>query len=111
MDIVPMVLHAAGLSLPSDRTLDGKDPTAALTGRASSPHKYLYWSWGSRSNAIRKGRYKLIRERNSTNQDWQLFDLKTDIGETANLLAERPEIAEQLKAEYERWKKEVTNVR
>ncbi|NOR67751.1 MAG: sulfatase-like hydrolase/transferase, partial [Woeseiaceae bacterium] len=111
MDIVPMALHAAGLSLPSDRNLDGKDPTAALTGRASSPHKYLYWSWGSRSNAIRKGRYKLIRERNSTNQDWQLFDLQTDIGETSNLLAERPEIAEQLKAEYERWEKEVANVR
>ncbi len=111
MDIVPMALHAAGLSLPTDRVLDGKDPTASLTGRAPSPHKYLYWSWGNKSNAIRKGRYKLIRERNSTNQDWQLFDLQTDIGETANLLAARPEIAEQLKTEYERWEKEVTNVR
>jgi arylsulfatase A-like enzyme len=111
MDIVPMALHAAGLSIPTDRVLDGKDPTAALAGRAPSPHTYLYWSWGSRSNAIRKGRYKLIRERNSTNQDWQLFDLQNDIGETANLLAARPEIAEQLKTEYERWEKEVTKKR
>ena len=111
MDIVPMALHAAGLSLPTDRILDGKDPTAALADKAPSPHKYLYWSWGSRSNAIRKGRYKLIRERNSTNQDWQLFDLQNDIGETANLFAAKPEIAEQLKTEYERWEKEVTTER
>ncbi len=111
MDIVPMVLHAAGLPLPSDRTLDGRKPTAALAGKAPSPHKYLYWSWGSKSNAIRKGRYKLIRERNSTNQDWQLFDLQNDIGETANLLSAKPEIAEQLRTEYERWEKDVTNLR
>jgi arylsulfatase A-like enzyme len=108
MDIVPMVLHTASLPLPSDRILDGKDPTATLAGKAPSPHKYLYWSWGSRSNAIRKGRYKLIREQNSTNRDWQLFDLQTDIGETANLLAKKSEIAEQLKTEYQRWEKEVT---
>lgn len=108
MDFVPMVLRAAGLALPSDRVLDGKDPTAALTGEEPSPHKYLYWRWGDKSVAIRMGRYKLLREQQSTNPDWQLFDLQSDIGETANLLAARPELAEQLKAEYERWEKEAT---
>jgi len=111
MDFVPMVLHAAGLALPADRVLDGKDPTAALAGRAPSPHKYLYWRWGTNSAAIRMGRYKLIRERYSTSQEWQLFDLQTDIGETANLLASRPELAEHLKAEYEHWEKEATSGR
>jgi len=106
-----MVLRAAGLSLPADRVLDGKDPTAALAGRASSPHTYLYWRWGSSSAAIRMGRYKLIRERYSTNQDWQLFDLQNDVGETANLLAAKPQLAEHLKAEYERWEKEATGGR
>jgi len=99
---------ASGLPLPSDRVLDGKDPTAALSGRASSPHMYLYWRWGSKSAAIRMGRYKLIREQYSTNQNWQLFDLQTDIGETANLLTSKPELAEELKAQYERWEKEAT---
>jgi arylsulfatase A-like enzyme len=108
MDFVPMALRAAGLALPSDRVLDGKDPTAALAGEGPSPHKYLYWRWGDRSAAIRMGRFKLLREQQSTNPDWQLFDLQTDIGETANLLAARPGLAEQLKAEYERWEKEAT---
>jgi hypothetical protein len=48
------------------------------------------------------GRYKLIRERYSTSQDWQLFDLQTDIGETANLRAAHPDLADRLQAEYHR---------
>ncbi len=106
MDFVPMALSAAGLDLPTDRFLDGKDPTAALAGRAPSPHKYLYWRFGSNNAAIRMGRYKLTREKQSTNQDWQLFDLETDIGETANLRSARPELAEQLIAEHARWEKD-----
>jgi len=108
MDFVPMALRAAGLAPPSDRVLDGKDPTEALAGEQSSPHKYLYWCWGSKSAAIRMGRYKLLREQQSTNQDWQLFDLQTDIGETANLSSARPQLAEKLRAEHERWEKEAS---
>jgi hypothetical protein len=55
------------------------------------------------------GRYKLLREQQSTNQDWQLFDLQADIGETANLLAARADLAEHLRAEYERWEKDATS--
>jgi len=109
MDFVPMTLRAAGLALPSDRVLDGRDPTTALAGRGLSPHKYLYWRWGSNSAAIRMGRYKLLQEKQSTNQNWQLFDLQTDIGETANLVSAKPELAEQLETEYERWEKEATS--
>lgn len=111
MDFVPMALRAAGLAIPSNRVLDGKDPTAALAGKGPSPHRYLYWRWGSNSTAIRMGRYKLLREKQSTNQNWQLFDLQTDIGETANLVSAKPEIAERLETEYERWEKEATSGR
>jgi hypothetical protein len=52
------------------------------------------------------GRYKLTREKQSTNQDWQLFDLETDIGETANLRSARAELVKRLIAEYERWEKD-----
>jgi len=111
MDFVPMALRAAGLAPPSDRLLDGKDPTAALAGEGPSPHKYLYWRWGEKSAAIRMGRFKLLREQQSTNQDWQLFDLQADMGETANLIAEKPDLAEHLRTEYERWEKEAAGGR
>ena len=104
-----MALRAAGLSLPSDRVLDGKDPTGALAGEGLSPHQYLYWRWGVKSAAIRMGRYKLLREQQSTNPNWQLFDLETDIGESANLASAKPELAKKLEAEYERWEKDILN--
>ncbi|MHC4398276.1 MAG: sulfatase-like hydrolase/transferase [Planctomycetota bacterium] len=106
MDFVPMAIAAAGLPLAGDRTLDGKDPTAALAGRSGSPHEYLYWKWGSQSTAIRMGRYKLIRERYSRTRDFQLFDLQNDLGETKNLLAEKPDLARRLEAELTRWEEE-----
>ena len=102
-----MVLRVAGLDLPTGRFLDGRDPTAALAGRTPSPRNYLYWSLGSSSAAIRMGRYKLLHEKQSTNQDWQIFDLETDIGETSNLRSAKPKLAEHLMAEYERWEKDV----
>jgi arylsulfatase A-like enzyme len=102
MDFLPTALRAAGLALPTGRVLDGRDCTDALAGRAASPHPCLYWKWGTRSEAIRMGRYKLIRERYSTSQDWQLFDLQTDIGETANLRAAHPDLADRLQTEYRR---------
>jgi hypothetical protein len=52
------------------------------------------------------GRYKLTREKASTNQDWQLFDLETDVGETANLRSAKPELADKMIAAYERWEKD-----
>ena len=109
MDFVPMALRLAGLDPPADCVLDGKDPTDALTGRAASPHKYLYWRWGKIGAAIRMGRYKLIREQDSPGRNWQLFDLANDPGESTDLITERPRLAERLRAEYERWTAEVAS--
>lgn len=112
MDFVPMALKAAELdlltlpTLPTDGTFDGRDPTATLAGEAPSPHQYLYWQWGSKSAAVRQGQYKLIRESKSRTRDWQLFDLSTDLGETTNLAASKPELAGRLEAEFERWRKD-----
>jgi arylsulfatase A-like enzyme len=108
LDLLPMALRAAGLELPGDRILDGRDPTATLAGEAPSPHERLCWRWGSRGTAIRQGRYKLLRESQARTRDWQLFDLETDIGETKNLSAERPELARKLQAAFERWECDTT---
>jgi len=103
MDIVPMALAAAELDVPTEGVLDGKNPIAALAGEAPSPHQSLCWQWGSGSAAIRMGKYKLIKERRSRTREWQLFDLHTDVGETRNLVAAKPELAQQLESEFERW--------
>jgi len=97
-----MILKLAGVAPPKNRIFDGKDPTTALTGRHPSPHSFLCWVWGS-STAIRQGRFKLIREKYSTSKDWQLFDLQTDVGETYNLTAARPELVQQWQDQLDGW--------
>lgn len=104
MDFVALALNLAGLDLPKDRVLDGKNPIATLTGQAPSPHKYLYWRWGGQYRAIRFGQFKLIME--SSSRGWELFDLKSDIGETKNLFAVKPDLARQLEMEYTGWLRE-----
>ena len=37
LDVLPMIVTAAGGKLPADRRLDGRDPTPALAGKAASP--------------------------------------------------------------------------
>ena len=62
MDFLPMILNAVGVAPPEDRVLDGRDPTAVLAGKASSPHESLFWRYDG-SDAVRHGRYKLARDR------------------------------------------------
>jgi arylsulfatase A len=108
MDFVPLAFRAAGLALLADSKLDGKDPTDTLAGRSGSPHASLCWQWGKAGFAIRMGRYKLIREQDTPKQDWQLFDLQTDIGESTDLRAAKPDVAERLQTESERWMADIT---
>jgi len=38
-----------------------------------------------------------------SNQDWELFDIKTDPGQSHNIAARHPDIVKQLKVAYDRW--------
>ena len=104
MDFFPMILEAAGATLPDDRIIDGRDPTAALAGEAASPHKALFWKY-NRSSAVREGRYKLVKPR--TGKSWELYDLAADPGETNDLAEDRPDVAARLTREFERWSESV----
>jgi arylsulfatase A len=103
-DLFPMIALAAGGRVPEDRVIDGRDPTTTLAGKASSPHETIFFQYGSYS-AVRSGRYKLLRT--APDESFQLFDLQTDIGETQDLAAERPDLAARLSRRYEQWEAEV----
>lgn len=105
MDLLPMIVSAAGGRLPGDRILDGRDPTRALSGQAASPHEALFFHYGSAS-AMREGGYKLFR-RNAASP-WELFDLRSDPGETANLAASDPEQLRAMSQSFDRWWDTVT---
>ena len=44
MDILPTALAAAGIEIPEEMKVDGKNIMPLLQGEEQQPHKYLYWA-------------------------------------------------------------------
>jgi len=75
------------------------------------PERALYWHYPHYSNqggapggAIREGEWKLIEFFADGRRE--LFNLRQDPGETTNLVARRPEIANRLGTRLAAWRKE-----
>lgn len=100
LDLFPTALAAAGLTPPPELKLDGVNLLPFLEGKqAGKPHETLYWRFKPQW-AIRDGDYKLLQSREGKPQ---LFDLSKDLAESHDLSAEKPDIAEQLRAKYDAW--------
>lgn len=59
MDLFVTSLKAAGLALPMDRVIDGKDIMPLLTSDAKSPHEVIFGHAGPRLAVVRDARWKL----------------------------------------------------
>jgi arylsulfatase A-like enzyme len=121
IDLLPTFAKLIGATLPSDRIIDGKDISPLMLGKpgAASPHDAFYYYWAKRLQAVRSGQWKLIfpheynhpaiaggggrpgkyaRER----IELSLFDLKNDVSETTNVIADHPDVVQRLHALAER---------
>src|SRR5207248_3559670 len=80
-DIDPTVCALAGVPVPEG--LDGKDLSPILRGESDRVRDAVFLAYRSVQRAVRRGDWKLIRypEIHKT----QLFDLKSDPGETVDL--------------------------
>jgi len=103
IDLLPMILSAAGLSASGNLKLDGRDPTATLAGKARSPHEYLFFEFRN-WNAVRSGRWKIVRSRSDA--AFELYDLMTDWSETHDVAKQQPEIAGRLTRAFETWREQ-----
>lgn len=87
----------AGVQAPA--RLDSASLVPALEGRAERPsHDYFYWEFhegGFKQATLYQGRWKAIRQ-GAPDRPVQLFDLRADPGETTNIAANQPVIAEKL---------------
>ena len=100
MDILPTAVAAAGLKLPADNTLDGKNILPVLEGKVDILHEDLFWSEGSNGEwAVRSGNWKLVVIKDQI----ELFNLKDDVSESINLADKNPKIVKKLSAKYEVW--------
>ena len=103
LDIHPTAVAASG-GETSAAGLDGVDLLPLLTGKSKvAPHPVLYWRFGAQ-RAIRKGPWKLLKQ---ANEEWQLYQLQSDISEQHNLASSMSEKREELEADYEAWDKQL----
>jgi len=91
-DVMPTFVKLAGGQIPTDRKIDGGDiwPLLIDAAGAQSPHNDFYYYRGLKLEAVRSGPWKLHLEKD------ELFNLQTDIGESANVAAANPEVVKRL---------------
>lgn len=125
IDVVPTLLDLAGIPRPAGVRFDGISLARLLKGeKMDDGGRSIFSQWhrgdapeAGRAFAVRSGRYKLLQphgaqERwNRDEREYLLFDVISDPFETKNIAADRPEIVEKLKKDYERWFADVTGSR
>ncbi len=105
LDFLPTSLAAADSADLTPKNLDGVNLLPFLSGeKNSAPHATLFWRSGGPggNNAVRRGSMKLVRLGKA---EPELYDLATDIGESKNLAAEKPEMVKELVSAIAEWEK------
>ena len=99
LDILPTAAVAGGANLPKERKLDGVNLLPFLTGeKKTAPHEMLFWRTGQ-NHAVRKGNWKWVTMGGETG----LFDLVSDISESKDIKAEKPDVVKELEKAFEQW--------
>lgn len=122
VDLLPTLCQIAGIPLPRNRKLDGASILPALAGKTLERSTPLYWHFLRASSkakvAMRIGDWKLLAQLNIPDlkpsadllpeemhalktaelATFELYNLKTDIGETTDLAASEPDRLAQMTA-------------
>ncbi len=113
LDILPTILAASGGTFTHSKKLDGVNLLPYLKGEnREQPHTELFWRFGAQM-AIRMGDWKLTkapgdnirfnRSDLASVNDAQLYNLKSDIGESKNVASENPEKVKELAKAWQTW--------
>jgi len=106
LDFFTTAIAQAGCSVPADRKIDGVNLIPYLTGETKgAPHETLFWrSNGPNGNyAARMGDWKYVRLGAAPAE---LYNLASDVAESKNLAAEKPEVLAKLEAAVAAWNSE-----
>jgi len=124
IDIAPTLLEACGVKRPAKVKFDGRSLMPLLKGdKAAWPDRTLCFQWHRgdepemyRACAARGQRYKIVQPLGVVQgQAWkpkfELYDMAEDPYEMHDIADKHPEIVARLKADYERWYKDVSGTR
>ncbi|MCA9047945.1 MAG: sulfatase-like hydrolase/transferase [Planctomycetaceae bacterium] len=108
LDILPTALAAAGIRPARDAGVDGVDLLPFLRRENDAdPHPTLFWRTGNRA-ALRHHDLKIVRSGSAGDHAWQLFDLKTDLGESTDLAGKMPDKLQNLRSVWETMNAEMS---
>lgn len=129
LDLFPTLLSLAGVKLPSDRIIDGKNIEGLLSGRThQSPHENIYFYHYDQLQGIRSGKWKYFRklnryvwpipldaeylpdalgEKQLGNRAPLLYDLWTDPGENYNVINTYPDVAKRMHGLLIEWEQQM----
>jgi len=127
IDLLPTVATLTGAKMQDDRVIDGLDISGIFHGTQTSLDRPFFFYQHEALRAVRRGDWKLHLphselDRTKEGATWQthvppkdrpyikestLYNLKEDIGETANVAEEHPEIVKQLLADLEAAKRDI----
>lgn len=124
IDLLPTILDACRVPLPTNLKIDGVSLWPHLTAETSIPERSFFFQWHrgdaalpNQACAMRRGRYKLVQSQfkpDITDPDqlpWELFDLETDPHESRNLTHEQPERLQEMREAYRQWFEDVSSTR
>ena len=129
LDLFPTLLSLAGVELPKDRVIDGRNILGLLTGLDNHPpHEIIFFYHYDLLEGVRAGKWKYYRsinrytwpipldtaalpDRLGKNQLGErsplLYDLESDPGESYNVINTWPDVAQRLQAMMEKWETQV----
>ena len=112
LDFYPTFAGLAGVTLPANNKLDGKDIwndfSAGKSSRVGEPIFAMRHRKGYSDVGVRQDEWKATKAYNST---WQLFNIDKDIAETKDLSAQYPEQLQELVNKAKLWSKTHTEPR
>jgi arylsulfatase A-like enzyme len=107
-DWLPTFADLAGANLQGPT--DGVSLASTLRGNTDQQrdHEYIFWDYGekgvtSRMSALRKGRWKLIVNRERAPDQPELYDLSADLAEQNNLAEKHADVVDKLLPLMKQW--------
>lgn len=97
-DFLPTAAELAGAPLPAECKTDGLSLVSFLKGGPAPRRDHFYWELHEAASlqAVRFGDWKAVR--NGPETPVELYDLKTDAGETTDLAKEKPDLVAKAEA-------------
>jgi arylsulfatase A-like enzyme len=108
IDLMPTFVELADANYPLEfnnqriKPLDGMSFLPILKGQDVKREKPLFWQW-KKGKAIRHGDWKMV----AYDDQWALYNLKTDPVEENDLSKVNPEKYNELMAKYEAWSQDM----